>query len=181
MAVHTCHSIRHFISYQNGLCCDVGSVGIETSIQLLSYTFFSFRLCVVIFPAKATNNPHGLGVRLTIGVSWNCAHSIYLQVYRLSHTYLLYHSLPPSPVVCCLGAAVPEKHIVQPWRYGSAQRWCVHQVADGLKHGLEVVLFRLATYQKVRVRPDVVYLVNLEMVVDDGRCVRIGIDWGGTK
>ena len=48
--------------------CDVGSVGIETSIQLLSYTFFSFRLCEVIFPAKATNNPHRLGVRLTIGV-----------------------------------------------------------------------------------------------------------------
>ena len=48
--------------------CDVGSVGIETSIRLVSYTFFSFRLCVVIFPAKATNNPHGLGVRLTIGV-----------------------------------------------------------------------------------------------------------------
>jgi hypothetical protein len=48
---------------------DVGSVGIETSIRLSSDTFFSFRLCVVIFPAKATNNPHGLGVRLTIGVS----------------------------------------------------------------------------------------------------------------
>ena len=47
---------------------DVGSVGIETSILPEGDTFFSFRLCMVIFPAKATNNPHGLGVRLTIAV-----------------------------------------------------------------------------------------------------------------
>ena len=47
--------------------CDVGSVGIETSILPEGDTFFSFRLCMVIYPAKATNNPHGLRVRLTIG------------------------------------------------------------------------------------------------------------------
>ena len=46
---------------------DVGSVGIETSILPEGDTFFSFRLCMVIYPAKATNNPHGLRVRLTIG------------------------------------------------------------------------------------------------------------------
>ena len=69
---------------------DVGSVGIETSIRLVSYTFFSFRLCVVIFPAKATNNPHGLGVRLTIGVALhfnslcpNCRECSSLHVYTL--------------------------------------------------------------------------------------------------
>ena len=49
--------------------CDVGSVGIETSILPEGDTFFSFRLCMVIYPAKATNNPHGLMARLTIG-SW---------------------------------------------------------------------------------------------------------------
>ena len=47
---------------------DVGSVGIETSILPEGDTFFSFRLCMVIYPAKATNNPHGLRVRLTIGI-----------------------------------------------------------------------------------------------------------------
>jgi hypothetical protein len=46
---------------------DVGSVGIETSILPEGDTFFSFRLYMVIYPAKATNNPHGLRVRLTIG------------------------------------------------------------------------------------------------------------------
>jgi hypothetical protein len=55
------------------MSCDVmgwyvGSVGIETSILPEGDTFFSFRLCMVIYPAKATNNPHGLRVRLTIGI-----------------------------------------------------------------------------------------------------------------
>jgi hypothetical protein len=53
----------------------VGSVGIETSILPEGDTFFSFRLCMVIYPAKATNNPHGLRVRLTqqmsrLSVAW---------------------------------------------------------------------------------------------------------------
>ena len=55
-------------SYKKNYDVDVGSVGIETSILPEGDTFFSFRLCMVIFPAKATNNPHGLRMRLTIGV-----------------------------------------------------------------------------------------------------------------
>ena len=78
--------------------CDVGSVGIETSILPEGDTFFSFRLCIVIFPAKATNNPHGLRMRLTIGVSsrWQGNAKRWIALHDMSHCMTCLHDTSTS-------------------------------------------------------------------------------------
>jgi hypothetical protein len=120
---------------------------------------------VVIFPAKATNNPHGLGVRLTIGVSHFIRHlsTILIIIIMVDSTsYLISHTCAVwlVPVVRCFRTPIPQKHIVQPRRYAPTKRWCVHQISDSLQDCLEVILFWFTTDQQIQTTVAVVAILT---------------------